>query len=484
MNAERTLSGAARRCCIAAILLWASASARGQGVTLRLLQEFPDGYGSSIAADADHDGRWEVHGSRYVPPNTGDYDVLERSALNGWSLVSRQANAVSVNDGGDSDQDGRFEILRLSLANGLEVLESIDPSSFPSQLVYTNPNIGFFQTPARFADDLDRDGRREILYTFSNPRPCVVILENTGDNAYAEVARPEFSTTGASPGYVTSGDFDGDGWGDILVGDNVGNLFVIESRGDDAYELVWQWDLLTPYNTKWVVALGDADGDGRGEFAAVTHGPDRLWIFESVGDDQYVPIFTHTFLYGTAYLTCGDIDGDGRNELLVGAGRGLQIWRVVADDHWEMIWETAAAGRAGPRFLAADLNNNGFGEVFFTCCHPDLDRSYLMEWPFRVDASQNDLDHPGDAIFTFRDIEALRRIRIGLGPRDITRRVIERYRMGDPRVTVAVDGDETVLRLDLPALGAPSARNFRMSVSARDRQTGEAVEDRFTYVAP
>jgi hypothetical protein len=483
MNAKRTRLGAGWVGCVAAILLSTSPFAWGQGVTLRQLQEFPDGYGSSVAADADHDGRWEVHGSRYVPPNTGDYDVLERSALNGWSLVSRQANAVSVHDGGDSDQDGHFEILRLSLANGLEVLESIDPSSFPSQLVYTNPNIGFFQTPARFADDLDGDGRREILYTFSNPRPCVVILENTGDNAYAEVARPEFSTTGASPGYVTSGDFDGDGWGDILVGDNVGNLFVIESRGDDAYELVWQWDLLTPYNTKWVVALGDADGDGRGEFAAITIAPYRVWVFECIGDDQYLPVWVRSFS-ALNYLTSGDLDGDGRKEMIVGAGFPIQLWKAVADDTWEMLWQATAGGRTAPHTLIADLNNNGFGEVFFTCCHPDLDRSYLMEWPFRVDASQNDLDHPGDALFTFRDIDALRRIRIGLGPRDVTRRVIERYRIGDPRVSVAVDGDETVLRLDLPAFGAPSGRRFRMSVSARDRQTGETVEDRFTYVAP
>jgi hypothetical protein len=315
----------------------------------------------------------------------------------------------------------------------------------------------------------------------------LVVLENTGDNTYVEVAHPRYGNSINYAGPVTSGDLDGDGRGDIVTGDSGGNLFVIESTGDDTYELVWEMNVAA-YNVTALEVIGDADGDGLLEFAAlILHQgmPEQFTVFESIADNEYVPVFSGSLpSAGSEALHVGDFDGDGRNEVVIGVGSRIQIWKAVANDRWEMVWEAPAGCRYHIGAVVGDLNNNGFGEILYTNAWPDNYHSFLVEWPFRVDASQNDLDRPGDAIFTFRDIEALRRIRIGLGPRDITRRVIERYRMGDPRVTVSVEGDETVLRLDLPALGVPGGRNFRMSLSARDRQTGEVVEDRFTYVAP
>jgi hypothetical protein len=76
-----------------------------------------------------------------------------------------------------------------------------------------------------------------------------------------------------------------------------------------------------------------------------------------------------------------------------------------------------------------------------------------MEWPFRVDASQNDPDHPGDVLFTLRDLAGLRRARIHFGPQDVTRRLRDLLEAGDPNVSLVEQEDETILRVDLRPSG-------------------------------
>ena len=462
-------------------------AAPAQPIAMRLITDFPDGYGSSVPADADHDGRSEIHGTRLVAPNTGDYDVLERDGINRWTLVSRMPNQASMWDGGDSDQDGRFEVLRDTVANGIEVFESADENSFPSQLVYSNPGTGGFQAPPRFANDLDGDGRREVLWTRSNGTSLeVVVLENTGDNTYEEVAHLLYGSAVNYPEEIASGDLDGDGRGDIVTGDSAGNVTVFENRGDNAYDPVWQTHLDTPWNVTGFALLGDADGDGLSEFAAVVIDPgpmDHFYILEAMGDDQYLPVFVGAIPGGGNHtLHAFDLDGDGRKELVVGVGNRIQIWRATANDTWEMIWEAPAGGRFRVEAVVADVNNNGFGEILYTNAYPDNYHSFLVEWPFRADASQNDLDRPGDALFTFRNRAALRQIQIRANSRDVTRRIRDFLRAGDPRVSMVERGDETVLRLDLPSLGFAAGQRLNLSVSGEDRGTGEAFEDHFTYV--
>ncbi len=458
--------------------------ASAQLVPMRLLHEFPDGFGPSAPGDSNHNGKAEIHCLRFIPPNQGDYDVYERRGVNGWTLLSRRPVLARIDDAGDSDRDGRFELLQASVANGIEVYESVDSESLPSQIVYTNPGIGFFQSPAKITNDLDGDGRREILWTVPNVNTlAVVILENTGDNTYEEVARPTYGGNQDYPGYLATGDLDGDGLGDIVTGDSGGNVYVIENRGDDTYALVWQTSLAI-YPLGEFAVLGDADGDGLLEFATETLSPPRLWVFESGGDDQYeVVSSTPIPLGGNQTLRAADVDGNGRNDLIVGVGGTVQIWRAIANDTWEMTWEAPASGRGKTNTLGADLNNNGFAEVLYTA-YPNLDRAFLVEWPWRVDASQNDLDRPADAIFNIRNRAALDQIQIRADGLDVTSRLRSLALRGNPHVSVTHRADETFVRLDLPRLGILPGQRVHLEISARDPQTGETHADAFDYVAP
>ncbi len=311
----------------------------------------------------------------------------------------------------------------------------------------------------------------------------MVILENVGDNTYQEVARPQFGV-GWYPRNLDSGDFNGDGWGDILVSDSGSNVYVIACRGDNVYELAWQRHLYLNTGAGDVAGLGDADGDGRLEFMVTEETLPRFWIFESVGGDEYFQVFTAATPTSSFLLSPGDVDGDGRNEVVMSTGIRLHIWKSIANDTWERIWEAPASGRSDTFTLTADLNNNGFAEIFYTCCWPANNRSYLVEWPFRVDVSQNDADRPGDLLFTTRSRAQLRDVWIRLNSLDVTGRIRNQWQSGNPRVSLTEQGDESVLRLNLAGLGLPSGRQVRFTILARDRQTDEVYQDQVTYVAP
>ncbi|MBI1852561.1 MAG: VCBS repeat-containing protein [Planctomycetes bacterium] len=472
--------------CVFALVFGTSAKVAAQSVVMREIHGFADGFNASVVGDSNHDGRDELLCTRLIPPNLADDVVFERRGINDWNLVSVSPDMGRLDDAGDGDRDGKFELLIASAEAGLLVVESVDANTYPSQIVYSNPGIGFFQAPLRYADDLDRDGAREIVFSTSSSAGLeVVVLENTADDSYQEVARPVFSTGSAYPGQLATGDFDDDGKGDIVVGDSSGNIYVIANRADNAYELVWHMNLMTRFNVDGLGDLGDADGDGRHEFAVAASDAAigaRLWVFESVGLDQYVPVFVTSIPTCTNDVRAADVDGDGRNEIVLGNGTDVEIWKAIADDTWTMVWAAPARGRDCSHIVAADLNQNGFAEVLYT--DPDLAHSHLVEWPWRVDASQNDVDRPGDVLFTFRDRPALRQITILVGSRNVGRRIRDWLQQGNPNVLLSQNGDETVLRLNLPGLGVSSGRQIRFAVSAQDRQSLERFSDVFTYTAP
>jgi|GEM_PF-1574656 len=132
---------------------------------------------------------------------------------------------------------------------------------------------------------------------------------------------------------VALGDLDDDGEHDIVTGPGAKAGFGPHVRAFSLYGVPIHQVSFLAYGTRKYganVACGDVDGDG---IAEILTGPGPGFVFGphvrgwNYDGSQLTPIFPiNFFAYGTrhfgANVACGDVDGDGKTEIITGVGPG------------------------------------------------------------------------------------------------------------------------------------------------------------------
>ena len=186
---------------------------------------------------------------------------------------------------------------------------------------------------------------------------------------------------------VTAGDLDRDGFDEIVTGPGPGAVFGPHIRG-------WNVDEgpVTPihgvsymaYGTRrWGanVFCGDIDGDGYTEIITgagpgTVFGPHvRGWNYDGSGGTAAMPKVSY-FAYGTpkwgVNVSCGDLDGDGYDEILTGPGPGSNFGSCIRgwnydDDRIASIDRINFFAYPGFRYGAlsgaADIDADGYDEI-------------------------------------------------------------------------------------------------------------------------
>ncbi|MBF8194342.1 VCBS repeat-containing protein, partial [Nonomuraea sp. K274] len=182
---------------------------------------------------------------------------------------------------------------------------------------HTSGNCGggsvFGGSPA----DFDGDGKDDVVTFTHGANSDVYVSTSTGTGFDAGAKWHDwFAPSGETP---YTGDFDGDGKDDVVAfthGTNA-DVFVATSTGTGFGAGVKWHDWFAPGGE--VPAVGDFDGDGKDDIATFTRGESAdVFVALSTGTSFGAGAKWHDFFApGVEFPAVGDVDGDGKDDLIV-----------------------------------------------------------------------------------------------------------------------------------------------------------------------
>jgi len=213
--------------------------------------------------------------------------------------------------------------------------------------------------------DVNGDGFPDIIAAAGpGGTPTVVIIDGKSGEEISRFDAFESTFTGGL--FVTTADFDRDGYDDIVITpDEGGGPRVMVRSGKDNHTMVDFYGIDDPnFRGGCRAAAADVNGDGTPDLivAAGFGGGPRLAGFDgtSIAAGKPVAAFADFFVFeqtlrNEVYVTAGDLDADGYADVIAGGGPGgaprvlaLSGKRVVAN-----AYEPLA------NFFAGDLNSRG-----------------------------------------------------------------------------------------------------------------------------
>jgi len=166
-----------------------------------------------------------------------------------------------------------------------------------------------------YAGDLDRDGAPDFSIPNEDVSDVRVLLGDGCGNFATPVAYP--LPLGSQPSSNEGGDFDGDGWIDLAIGNiATSSISVLLGNGAGGYLPVATYpDGATPRG----VAVLDANGDGHVDIVTANRNSGNLALFVNAGNGTFLP--TSYFSAGgggETAVAAADANEDGIADLFVG----------------------------------------------------------------------------------------------------------------------------------------------------------------------
>ena len=315
------------------------------------------GYNAPAFGDVDGDGDLDlligVLGGAFNPNTSTVENLIYLPQGDGGEFRIETRTFLSQIDAGsesipvlvDMDGDGDLDLL---------IGNRVDPAVLTASRIHFFENVGHpgapvfrareplalgnaFHNAAAFGD-LDGDGDLDIILGSWDPE--LQYLENRGteERARFEVADPEIARLSRGSNAVPAlGDLDGDGDLDLLVGEASGTVNHFENTGHPGsprFELRSEAYLGIDVGRRSAPLLRDLDVDGDldlaigTETAGIAYYENRGSVSRAEFEEAPSPFPAQAELPDLSAPAMGDLDGDGRAELIVGGmGGGLHYFR-------------------------------------------------------------------------------------------------------------------------------------------------------------
>ena len=247
----------------------------------------------------------------------------------------------------DVTNDGVLDLVAVGRAEAVRVLPGTANGTFGAP---SGPYAAGNDALRAAVGDVDGDGTQDLVVIghFDN---AFHVRRGLGGGQYGEAVRYSLRNHGRQ---LVVADLNGDHFDDVVaVHDGSGQpIWVSVFLGTAGGALRPTWELGTQYTTSREAVVGDFDADGRRD-VAIGAADDRasLLVFRGLGTGELTaplalppaPVSTPGASDGTDGVAAADLNGDGRDDLVVAHSDPARVTVRIA----------TASGFEGPRLLAA-----------------------------------------------------------------------------------------------------------------------------------
>ena len=353
-----------------------------------------DGYPDVIiGAYGNNSSTGKAYLYMYGMSGTLHYDLTLTGETGGNSFGHSVASAGDVNGDGYSDliagapgystNTGRAYIFfgGASMNNTADVTFTGEATS------------NYFGFSVSSAGDVNGDGYGDVIvgaYGYSSGRGKVYIyFGGASMNNVVDVSMiGETSANWFGLSVSSAGDFNSDGYSDVIAGapyinSNTGKAYLYYGGAsmNNAADLTFAGET-TSNNFGWAVATaGDANGDGINDIIigapSYNSATGRVYLYygstsPEINADVIMTGESTGFYFGYSVSTAGDFNGDGYSDLLVGSyemGRAYIFFGGISMNNTYDVSMTGEGGSCVGYSVssAGDFNGDGFSDVIISC---------------------------------------------------------------------------------------------------------------------
>ncbi len=326
-----------------------------------------------LLADLNRNYKIEIYGRYRDTVGTPAAQIHEMDSLLIPNSIFEYSASLFPRMISDLDGDSLSEILFWSGDSAL-MYEQPSMTSLPSQRWFSHAMWEYSGTAIinQFKlTNLDGDTQTDFVYMGSesdSSRPsgfkyCTYVAEfDPAINNFRRVWS-NYVDGGGFGGY-DCGDYDTDGRMEFSCSDMQGHVWVFENQGNDSYGMSWSDSI--PFRNVYGQASGDVDGDGKKELFIGASMSSGTWviIFEPVHDNVFETQFIIRILASSLSVPtyrCVDLDADGGDDLVV-LVEGL-LFRFSAANNNQYSLGFFMAPSAGTGLQIADINKDGLPDL-------------------------------------------------------------------------------------------------------------------------